>query len=453
MNTTSARPTHAPPAFPSGLRVGVDGFNMAMPRGTGVATYGRVLAQTLNALGCRVDMLFGMTLGERTPPAMRQIVFFDKLDQETGRKPPGLLSPRWFSEVARTPLGVRAFDVPVDGRVVTAQFAGRLPKFERLLNATDLFDVATRYFHRTKRFLRVSLPNPPDIMHWTYPIPVTLHGARNVYTLHDLVPLRLPYTTLDNKRAYSRLVRGCLRWGDHVCTVSEASRNDIMTLLDAPADAVTNTYQTATLPPLPVADAELEGWLAGLFGLQRGGYLLFYGALEPKKNVGRLIEAYLGSGITTPLVIVGGRAWRAENELRLVQKKDGQRVAARTGRIELLDYVPSPWLSALVKGARAVMFPSLYEGFGLPVLEAMQQGTPVLTSTESSLPEVAGEAALLVNPYNIGEITAAIQAMDGDPALRDRLRAAGLMQAQRFSGAAYGARLMDVYGRVLGRPS
>ena len=108
------------------------------------------------------------------------------------------------------------------------------------------------------------------------------------------MPLRLPFTTLDNKGGYLSLLQGCLRWGDGICTVSEASRRDILALLDAPPDRVTNTYQSAAPGPMPVDDAGLAGWLAGVFGLQRDGYMLFFGALEPKKNVGRLLEAYLG---------------------------------------------------------------------------------------------------------------------------------------------------------------
>ena len=168
----------------------------------------------------------------------------------------------------------------------------------------------------------------PDIMHWTYPLPIRLEGARNIYTLHDLVPLRLPYTTLDNKRYYLRLLRGCLRWGDHICTVSESSRRDIIDLLGARPDQVTNTYQSIRInkPPAQTDTPEgLAAWLRGLFGLEPGRYFLFYGALEPKKNIGRLIEAYLSASLPIPLVIVGGRAWKSEGELRLTQPRPGEK--------------------------------------------------------------------------------------------------------------------------------
>ncbi len=439
------------------IRIGVDGFNLAMPRGTGVATYGRVLTQALAGMGHPVDVVYGLPIGPRTPALLREVIFFDSLDQEGGRKAPWVMTPRWAREALGDLQPSAAIQVPVTGRVLSEGFRSRMPAYDRILNVWDLWGRAERHFKRWGRFMPISVPDPPAIMHWTYPLPVQLQGARNVYTLHDLVPLRMPYTTLDNKRAYLRLIRGCLRWGDHVCTVSEASRRDIMDLFGAPGDRVTNTYQSAVPAAPPVDDAGLGEWLAGLFGLQRDGYFLFFGALEPKKNVGRLLEAYLASGIQTPLAVVGGRAWKSEDEMRLVQGasggKGGDAGFASSGRVRQFEYMPRSWLTGLVRGARAVVFPSLYEGFGLPVLEAMQLGTPVITSTESSLPEVAGEAALLVNPYDTGAIAGAMRALDGDPTLRGRLSAAGLEQSARFAMPEYQARLRGLYASVLAGPA
>ena len=292
-------------------------------------------------------------------------------------------------------------------------------------------------------------------MHWTYPLPIRLEGARNIYTLHDLVPLRLPYTTLDNKRMYLRLLRGCLRWGDHICTVSDSSRRDILQLLDAPAHRVTNTYQASQLAAAPGETNDPQGlaaWLGGLFGLRPGGYFLFYGALEPKKNIGRLLEAYLSSGITMPLLLVGGRAWKSEGELRLIQPRPGSPLQQQeAGKVQQLDYVPSAWLAGLIRGARAVVFPSLYEGFGLPVLEAMQAGTPVLTSRESSLPEIAGNAAILADPYSTRSIAEALRRLAEDDGLCRQLAAAGSAQAELFNIARYEERLQSMYDGVINK--
>ncbi len=447
------------PAPDRPVRVGLDGFNLAMRRGTGVATYARTLSRCLHGLGHPVDAVYGMNIGARTPPALREVLFFDGLDQEGGRAPPKPLTPRWLREVSLSPRGLDAVPVPITGRVVIQALAARLPHQDRVLNAPDLFGAAERHFRRHGRFLRLRVPDPPAIMHWTYPLPIRLEGARNIYTIHDLVPLRLPYTTLDNKRFYFRLIRGCLRWGDHVCTVSEASRRDIQDLFAVAPDRVTNTYQAA-IPParaLAQSDAQVAEQVRGLFGLEPGGYFLFFGAIEPKKNLGRLIEAHLTSGLATPLVIVGARAWRSEGELQLVQPSDAfGGVGAKPTRpqqVRQLDYLPAALLMTLVRGARAVVFPSLYEGFGLPVLEAMLLGTPVLTSTEGSVPEVAGDAALLVNPYDPAAIAEGLRRLDADDALRAELAGRGRRQAEQFSMSQYQARVAAMYADVLAAPA
>lgn len=437
---------------PAQVRIGLDGFNMAMPRGTGVATYGRELSRTLHGMGYGVDVLFGMPIGSKTPEMLREVLFFDSFDSGNARKAPIPMSPGWWREGISSAMGVSSIEIPITGRVVANALAARMPNHDRILNAPDLFNVANRYFRRTKRFLRVRVPNPPQVMHWTYPLPILMEGSRNVYTMHDLVPLRLPYTTLDNKRAYLRLIRGCLRWGDHVCTVSEASRADILSLFPANPDRVTNTFQTAGLPEQVKPGEDIAGWLKRLFGLEYKGYFLFYGALEPKKNIGRMIQAYLASGAKLPLVIVGGRAWKAENELRLVIGSDGLKTKA-SDQVHMLEYLPAAWLGTLVRGARAVAFASLYEGFGLPVLEAMQLGTPVLTSTTSSLPEVAGQAALLVDPYDPAAIGAAMLELENDPVLCERLSRAGILQAEKFSTARYAERLEQMYQTVITAPA
>lgn len=359
------------------MHIVIDGFNTAMPRGTGVATYGRMLAQTLADGGYWVDGIFGLLIDPAAPEQLRGVEFSAGLGREEGvRAKTGSVAARWIGELAYRVRPIIAATIPTTGHIDARVFQHRLPDFQRILNATNLFHVAHRHFRATGRFLCVRVPAPvPEIIHWTYPMPLTMLGARNVYTLHDLVPLRLPYTTMDNKPFYLRLLQACVRHADHLCTVSEASRHDIMTMLGVSAERVTNTYQNSELPALSpelATTAGLASWLDGLFSLQPGNYLLYYGALEPKKNIGRIIEAFLGSSVAMPLVIVGGRAWKSENELRLLQPDpDRNRIASGRDRVRQLEFVPAAWLSGLVRGARAVVFPSLSKEFGLPVLEAM----------------------------------------------------------------------------------
>ena len=438
------------------MHIAIDGFNIAMPRGTGVATYGRMLARTLAAAGHTVDGVFGLPISRTSPEVLREVQFYDGLSKEDGRSAPAFGSQRWLNEASLRFRSMQAGTIPQTGRVEARSFRDRLPTFSRLLNAADLFDVAHRHFKHTGTFLRLRVPEPvPQIMHWTYPLPLRLEGARNIYTFHDLVPLRLPYTTLDNKQTYLRILQGCVRHGDQICTVSDASRRDIVDLLGVAPERVTNTYQTSELPKSPVegvGSAEFAGWLEGLFGLEPGRYLLFYGALEPKKNIGRLIEACLSTDLTMPLVIVGGRAWRSEHELRLLQAGPDERRNHRVReRIRQMEYVPAAWLSGLVRGARAVVFPSLSEGFGLPVLEAMQVGVPVLTSNEGSLAEIGGDAVLSADAYDTASIGAAMRQIATDDALHGRLARAGLAQAQRFSPEAYQERLARLYSAAMSK--
>jgi glycosyltransferase involved in cell wall biosynthesis len=290
-------------------------------------------------------------------------------------------------------------------------------------------------------------------MHWTYPLPLRVNGAKNIYTLHDLVPLRLPYTTLDNKLQYLWLMKAIARKSDHIITVSENSKRDIVALLKVPENKVTNTYQAVDIPTsyLNRSIEELKGELKGSFRLQYKNYLLFYGAIEPKKNVGRIIEAYLAGNVGKPLVIAGAAAWKSDHELRLLTGVEGERLLKRRTIIRL-QYLSFAQLINLIRGAMAVVFPSLYEGFGLPILESMMCGTPVITSNLGSMKEIAGDAALLVDPYNTREIKEAIIAMVSDSSLQSEKSALGYKVAAYYSTERYRERLERLYEKVGGPP-
>ncbi|MCI0756492.1 glycosyltransferase family 4 protein [Teichococcus vastitatis] len=442
-------------------RIYLDGYNLALDQGTGVATYARNLSFRLGAMGAEVGVLYGTRASPSRNPLIREIAFFDNRVGE-----PGTIL-RWMRNVRRTTLGnlgEYATQVPITGRVVATTFDNRMPHFDHLWNVENGFTQAANHFKWFKSRLTVRMPQPPQIMHWTYPIAMQMPGVKNIYCLHDLVPLRLPFTTLDHKRRYFRLNKLIAQKADHIVTVSEASRRDIINLLGADPDKVTNTYQSVELPrkftDKPLAEARDE--IAGSFGLGWKGYFLFFGAIEPKKNVGRMIEAFLASGSELPLVIVGKQAWKSEEELKLLfddhiryQVQEGSILRTRR-KIILLDYAPFRLLVSLIRGAKAALFPSLYEGFGLPALEAMKLGTPVMTSNTSSLPEVVGDAALTVDPYDVRAMVEAIRALDTGADLRGQLAEAGPKRAALFSSEAYEKKLAEVYGRLgvrLDRPA
>ncbi|WP_258043071.1 glycosyltransferase family 1 protein [Sphingomonas sp. NBWT7] len=404
------------------------------------------MAEAVRALGLPLHGIFGMPVGR--DPRLREILYYEAL----GRGLPPRRGPAWargLIDRVTTRRGLALTDIPQSDAIERQGFADRLPTFDRLYSAAFLFERADRYFRRTQRLLEVEVSRPPAIMHWTYPVPVRIAGARNIYTLHDLVPLKLPFATLDRKRLYFRLIERCIAQGDHVVTVSESSRRDIIDLFGANPDRITNTYQHA---PVPESDVDEAVDVGAVFGLPPGGYFLYFGAIEPKKNIARLIEAYLSTDSAAPLVIVGARGWQQTEELRLAEAI-AKRGGAGGARIVQLDYLPRRLLMHLVANARAVVFPSLYEGFGLPVLEAMQRGVPVITSDRASLPEVAGDAALLIDPYDVGALAGAIRRIDASAALRLRLSAAGYAQSARYGLDAHRRALHALYTRVLEAPA
>jgi glycosyltransferase involved in cell wall biosynthesis len=437
-------------------RIFIDGYNLALDQGTGVATYARNLSFRLGALGAEVGVLYGTRAAPSLNPLIREIAFFDSRVGETAAL---LRFLREAKRVIQGPLGEFATQVPITGNVISRTFENRMPHFDHVWNVRDLFRFSLEHFKIWSNRVTVRMPQTPQIMQWTYPLPLRVHGAKNIYTLHDLVPLRLPYTTLDNKRRYFKLCRMLVKKADHIVTVSETSRSDIINLLGCPPEKVTNTYQSVEIPRAlaekPLVQAQDE--VLGSFGLPWKEYFLFFGAIEPKKNVARLIEAYLASGVERPLVILGKQAWKSEEELRLLYEDHQRWVLPRTNeqvtanqrrlrdRIILLDYAPFRLLVSLIRGARAVMFPSLYEGFGLPALEAMKLGTPVMTSNTASLPEVVGDAAVKVDPYNVRAMVEAIRALDGDEELRGWLQEEGPKRAALFSAEAYEKRLAAMY--------
>ena len=431
-------------------RIYFDGLNLSLERGTGIATYTRLLARMARDLGHEIGVVYSSPGRPAKNPLLREIAFFDSRDAA----PVALPKEVWdaANDLVRAPLGVQPRAINLTGTVITDQFQGRLPLHDHMFVARNLFANARRYFSLTGRFTDLGFETPPDILHCTYQLPLRVKQACNVYTIHDLVPLRLPYTTLDNKRLTYRLLRKIAAEADHIVTVSENSKRDIMQLLEVPEERVTNTYEAVEFPRelIERPDEVVAEQLAGSYRLDHQDYLLFYGALEPKKNVARLIDAFMLSAVDIPLVITGAVGWGNKAEAKMLEElRTEERSQPRDSRrVYHFEYVSLAMLVTLIRGARAVLFPSLYEGFGLPVLEAMLLGTPVVTSRSSSLPEIAGDAALYVNPYDVDEIAQAIKTIAADDGLRQELSRRGRLQAEQFSVARYRERIDALYRKI-----
>lgn len=425
------------------MRIGIDGYNLAMPNGTGIATYGASLAQVLTGMGHELTGVFGIDPGPK--PETRETLFFEQFGRGHNR---GNVVRRAARSVALQHTPRPLVEVSLTEHVDKRGFGTRWPEFSALWTSPVLFEAAWGRFQVMRRFTTVRMPNPPEVMHWTYPVPVRMAGSRNVYTLHDLVPLKLPHTTLDNKSYYHRLIRHLVDHADHIATVSETSRNDILAMFGADPDRVTNCYQSSPLPPAMGSEADDHALIESVFGLPARGFYLFFGASDPKKNLGRIVDAYLASQSERPLVIVSSRDWGMSEAVGGLGK-DGMVYGRKVDRpIIQLQYLPRETLFRLIRSARAVLFPSLYEGFGLPALEAIQLGTSVISSNTSSLPEVVGDGGLLVDPYDTNAIAGAIRRIDGDDALVARLSAAGLIQARKFTSATFAQKLAAMYAKL-----
>ncbi len=430
-------------------RICIDAYNLAMSRGSGIATYARNLQSNLSAMGHETQLLYSSSLDEDATDLMRQVTLLD-----AGAVTPSNKVRTVLRSLARPPR-LSAWAVPRTEEVITRDIENWFPSCDRVWAGRDVFYKANRAFFAFGWMSPITLGHErqTDIAHWTCALPLYEPRTPNFYTLHDLVPLRLPFTTLDNKRGFYSLCKTLIARGDRIITVSEHSRADIIRMLGAPEDKVVNTYQSVEIPEalLKASDDELANQLEATFDLSWRGYYLFFGAIEPKKNLPRVVEAYLSSGVKAPLVIIGGRAWLKEQQSDLLYDdliqasvlKDG--VLKRADRVRQYEYLPFRLLVGLIRGARATLFPSLYEGFGLPVLESMLLGTPVLTSTAGSLPEVAGDAAVMVDPYDVDAIRAGIRTLDADEPLRAELSTRGRRQAANFSPERYRERLEEAY--------
>lgn len=290
-----------------------------------------------------------------------------------------------------------------------------------------------------------TLVGPVDVFHGTnFLLSHPVRRAKRVVSIHDLTVMLFPqWHPAARVREMRAGLQASAAVADRIIAVSRYTKNDIVKHLAVESDRVT-VVPLAVDPSLrPLPRHEIDAALAPL-GLAHGTYLLFLGTIEPRKNVGRLLDAMVGAGPDVgPLVLAGELGWG--NDVL------GPRLAelAREGRIRALGYVPEALRIKLLGGARALVYPSLYEGFGLPPLEAMACGTPVIASDVSSLPEVVGDAALLVNPLDVDALANAIKRLWHDETLRAELRSRGLVRARQFSWETTARLTLDVYAAAL----
>jgi glycosyltransferase involved in cell wall biosynthesis len=269
-----------------------------------------------------------------------------------------------------------------------------------------------------------------------------LFASRTVVTVHDVIHLKFPeFWPSRAARLYASFFFRCVvPKARAILTVSENTKRDLMEMLSIPESRITVTPLAVDHARFSVSTLAEEADFRRL-GLPRD-YLLYIGNLKEFKNVPRLVDAYRqvrARRQDCPELVLVGRNFIPGFERKIV----------RTAGIRWVGEVQRDLLPCLYKHALFFIFPSLYEGFGLPPLEAMASGTPVLCSDRASLPEVVGGAALLINPENTDDLAAAIERLIQDSALRQELSAKGTVQARQFSWDRMARQTLEVYNRCL----
>jgi glycosyltransferase involved in cell wall biosynthesis len=287
-----------------------------------------------------------------------------------------------------------------------------------------------------------------DLFHAPHYVVSPLTACPTVVTIHDCIHLRFPQY-LPNRRAYAYarvMMMMAARRARRILTVSHASKDDILRYLKVPAAKIEVIYnaldERLATPPADEAVTRVRE----RFQL-RAPFILYAGNINPHKNIDRLIEAFAilrkRHDGELKLLLIGDDISKYPNLRRLVHRFQLHQ------HVRFLGFVPDATLAVLYRLAAAFVFPSLYEGFGLPPLEAMASGTPVITSNVSSLPEVVGDAALLIDPMNPTEIADAMWRVLQDPALRSDLIRRGCARVKAFSWERSVARTREVYAEVI----
>jgi glycosyltransferase involved in cell wall biosynthesis len=281
-------------------------------------------------------------------------------------------------------------------------------------------------------------------------IPFFFKTGKSVVTIHDVIPLALPWAFPPRHRwVLTAALARVRRQADLVIVPSAAAAEDVVRYLNMDRQRITVIPMGCDARFQPMVNAARLVQLRRRYALPER-YVLFVGTLEPRKNIALLLEAFSRLLAERPqddiqLVVAGGKGWGDGRLIATMEALNIRRRVIFTGFVEDDD------LPDLYRGAQMFVYPSLYEGFGLPVLEAMACGTPVITSNRSSLPAVAGDAALLIDPTRPDDLAAAMSAIMSNGALHEELRWKGLARAKEFTWEAVAHKTMDVYRAVCAR--
>lgn len=375
-------------------RIAID-YTAAYEQGGGIGRYVRELSAAVTRLDRHTDYrLFVSGAVASSLPSPKE----ENVSWRTTR-----LSPRWLARIwhrAQLPIPIEAFTGKVD-----------------LFHATD------------------------------FVLPPTLPRTRTLLTVHDLSFVRVPDSAEPSLRRYLQsVVPKSVRRAEHILADSQATKDDLMMLYDTPEEKISVLYCGVDKRFTPVTDKAFAHRVLDELGLRSVEYLLSVGTLQPRKNYARVIRAVKAlrdQGIDLHYVIAGGKGWLDADIYRTVSETNMQ------DRVHFIGFVEDEQLPALYGAARALITASLYEGFGLPLLEAMACGTPVIASNLSSLPEVLADAGMQVDPTDVSAIGEAIARIESYAILRSELIQRGFARAKQFSWERSARQLKAVYDNLL----
>ncbi len=298
----------------------------------------------------------------------------------------------------------------------------------------DINDASVRIAARLHRL---------DLVHFTNPLNMTAVASKTVVTVHDLAPLHNPMWIKEGSRRLFEQKLPAIVAADAIIAVSWYTKDDVVRRLGVDPAKITVVYEGASADFFPDTGSAAVAALVGA-----GRYVLCVGEIQPRKNIPTLIAAFgaIANSFPDVQLVIVGRARNAFERQRIVSSINDSGLA---NRVSMLGYVDTDMLRKLYSGAWCVVYPSLLEGFGLPVLEALACGAPVVVADSSSLPEVAGNAGMVFDPHSVTALAEVLRRVLGDAALRSRLAAEALPQAARFSWQQAAHETLAVYQRIV----
>jgi glycosyltransferase involved in cell wall biosynthesis len=416
-----------------GVRILTDALDYERQQGTGIKNYTVGVLRALLELGADGALLSSKKLAFH--PGLTTALLESSFTPQQSRR----LRPGWFQQLFPSLSSAL--------RVTKAVGSLRLEGYDRelaLYSAPNCHARSAYLWNKRQTFSKYRCKDRIDLWHATLPLSMRVKARRSITTIHDLIPLTHASTNLTNPQHFYKQVEWAVQHNDALITNSEFTKKQLIQFFPSAAGKTFVTHLPSLLVPQTLSDKRRSHFLIST-GLTAGRYFLFIANIEPKKNVARLLQAYAQISTDWPLVIVGKKAWLHEQELAPLKWMPPE----ISNRVRLLGYLPEDLLTHLYQGAGAFVFPSLCEGFGLPVLEALTFGLPVITSNVTALPEVCGEAARYVNPMEVESIAEAMEHIASDPAERVRLSALSRLRSQDFTWDRYVARLGAVYRQVL----